>query len=171
MKPFVYIITGPAGAGKTTVANELAKLIDKSARVDVDYLRHSIKEGYVKPYPTTVESKKQIELSIKNACQISKNFVDKGFNVFIDDIVINNFKLYKKYLKEINLFVFLLLPNKNTVAKRDTGRKKEQVMGERALQLHDKFSKIESDKWHIIDSSTHTVKQTVDEIFEVIKTL
>jgi adenylate kinase family enzyme len=170
MKPFICIITGPAGAGKTTVSDRLAKLFDKSARINVDEMRSMIKSGYVRPYPHTSEAKKQIKLANKATCQLAKNFVSNGFNVFIDDVVLaNSLKAYCKSFEAYSVHMFLLLPKKEVVIKRDTGRRKDQIIGERAIELHDKFSKIKSN-WHIIDSSTHTVKQTVTEIFEVIKT-
>lgn len=168
----IVLITGPAGSGKTTVANELVKLFEKSARVEVDYIRKMIINGYVKPYPHTEEAENQIRISVKNACAIARNLVKVSFDVFIDDVVVSKDLLdfYYSQLKGYDFRVFLLLPSRDKVKERDTGRDKTAILGERALQLHDKFSlRKEEKRWILIDTTTHTVEQSVMEIAQLLK--
>ena len=43
-------------------------------------------------------------------------------------------------------------------------------MGERALELHDIFTKrIPEERWHVLDTSSHSVEQTKKKIIDIIK--
>lgn len=168
MRKIACLITGPCGAGKSTVADELCKRFDKTASINVDYVREMIKNGYTRPFPKTKEADRQISLATENACILANNFLKSGFNVFIDDVVISKEHLDEYYHKIDNLLVFILLPNKNVLEKRDKTRGKE-ALNERALELHDKFNEIVNNrKWNIIDSSEHNIGQTVKEIMKII---
>ena len=171
-KPIICILTGPCGAGKTTISKGLSQHIDRTAYLEVDTLRHMLGKNEVDYSTYTKEVKKQINLSMDNAISIGKNFIKNGFNVIIDDVLedTNQIEYYNKGLKGYKLFIFLLLPNKKVIEKRDKERK-ENAMNERALQLHDIFSKISNhDGWYVIDSSKHKVEDTIKEILKIIKT-
>jgi len=84
---FICLITGPAGAGKSSVTKALAKKFTRSAVINVDQIRGMIVGGYKKPWPYDDEAELQLSLSAKNACEIANNFLEKGFKVFIDDLV------------------------------------------------------------------------------------
>ena len=43
----LYIITGPAGVGKTTISKGLAKRCKKSALIEGDDIYHQVISGYV----------------------------------------------------------------------------------------------------------------------------
>jgi len=174
MAPIICLVTGPAGSGKSTIAEQLARSFPKSARIDVDYIRHTIRSGKVRPFPYTKEAKSQVKLAIQNTCDLAKNFTKAGFSVFIDDVVVlkENLDLYFKNLHKHNFFAIVLLPNKTILEQRDIQRGKQLAMGTRALQLHDEFSKqlAKEKRWHIIDTSKHTVEQTTKEILKLLKT-
>ena len=46
----LYIITGPAGVGKSTISRKLAELKDKSALIEGDEIYHQVVGGYVSPW-------------------------------------------------------------------------------------------------------------------------
>jgi guanylate kinase len=172
-KPIVCIITGPCGAGKSTISKSLAKQIKKSAYIDVDILRdRMVRNGGVSPFFYKGESKKQIDLAIKNTSDLTNNFLKAGFNVFIDDVLERKqqVKNYLKNIKSPRVYVFLLLPNRDVLKKRDSKRKKEDIMGQRALDLHDIFTKrIPEENWHVLDTSNHITKETETEILKILK--
>ncbi len=170
MKTFTCLITGPAGAGKTTVTNLLAKELGRSVVIEVDVLKKMVKSGYVKEWPYNNEVALQTALGVKNACDMAKNFMNEGFNVFIDDVVgITDLNGYYKHLDELPFKTFLLLPNKEVNKERDANRE-DKTIGDRVLELNDAFAK-KADKgnWHIIDSSNQTAEQTKDEIFSLLE--
>ncbi len=171
-QPAIYLITGPAGVGKSTITKALAKKFANSARIEVDYVRRMVVDGYVAPFQDNKKTGSQILLSQKNACSLAKNFIEHGFRVFIDDVVRKKSSLdhYLKNLSGYKVLVFLLFCDKDVLRKRDVARPKEQVMGERALRMHDLFSKrLNEKRWFLIDTSKETIAKTVEKITGIIE--
>lgn len=167
MKPFICLITGPAGVGKTTVANALAKEFPKTARINVDELRHCIIRGKVHPFPSTEEAEHQLRLAIKNAASLAKNYNDAGFHVFIDDVVADSEKLtmYLELTVGYQLRIFLLICDQRCLIARDSGRKEEEQMGARSLELSTQFlERDEEHRWLKIDTSKHSIQETLEAI-------
>ena len=171
MKPHVILITGPAGAGKTTITKKLAEKIPQTAVLEVDMLRRSIKNGYVHPFPYTEEAGKQILLGARNAVSLTKNFLTEDFNVLIDDVASGTIlEFYWDQLKDEKFSVFLLLPDKKTLEKRDKGRGEDFRMGGRALELHDKFTERAKteERWHVLDTTFQKEGETVHSILGIL---
>ena len=165
---FICLITGPAGAGKTSVTKALAKKFPRSVAINVDQLRGMIIGGYKKPWPYDNEAELQLSLSAKNACDIANNFLESGFSVFIDDLV--GRKLlgqYSEYFKNDNFKTFLLLPSLESLLKRFDERGENEELRKRTHDLHKSFSE-KKDKLNckVIDSSNLTLEETVEEIYK-----
>jgi deoxyadenosine/deoxycytidine kinase len=115
----ICLITGPAGAGKSSVTKALAQKFDRSAVIEVDKLRSFIVGGFVKPWPYNEEVELQLSLHTKNACDIANNFLEKGFKVFIDEpIGKKRFDQYSESFKDKKFKVFLLLPSVESLLAR-----------------------------------------------------
>lgn len=169
-KKFICLITGPAGAGKSSVAKALAEKFSRSVVINVDKLRGMVIGGYVRPWPHNDEVELQLFLSVKNACYIANNFLEKGFTVFIDDVVGRKFlEQYSTYFKEKNFKTFLLLPSLETLLSRFDERGCDEELRKRTHDLHKSFSE-KKDKlnWKIINSSNQTLEETVEQIYKEI---
>lgn len=170
--PILCLITGPAGAGKSSTTKALALKFDRSAVIEVDKLRRTVVKGYVRPWPKNAEVELQLSLGAKNASDIANNFLEKGFNVFIDDAVGRKiFQQYSECFKGKNFKVFLLLPSIESLLQRFDNRGKDDELRKRTIDLHDKFLK-EKDEfdWVVIDSSNQTPEETTNQIFkELVK--
>jgi len=170
MKTFSCLVTGPAGAGKSTVVNLLAKELERSVVVEADTLKRMIKGGYARPWPHDDEVNLQTALAAKGACDLTKNFLDKNFSVFIADVVgLTDLNGYYKQMENLPFKVFLLLPSKEVNVQRDADRK-DKTLGDRVLELNDAFLETAGKgNWHVIDSSNQTAEQTRDEILALLE--
>lgn len=172
-KPFICLITGPAGSGKSSVSKTLAKKFERSAVIEVDKIREIVVGGYVRPWPHTEEVDLQLSLAAQNACDMAVNFIDKGFNVFIDDVVGRKLlNQYSEYFKNKNFKVFLLMPSIESLLKRFDERGNNEELRQRTIELHKSFSE-KQDKlnWQVINSSDQKLEETVDEIYKSIISL
>ena len=168
----IILISGPAGAGKSTVSRLLSKTFGKCALIEVDLIRQMIKQGNISPFAENGVGDGQLRLGVMNACSLAKNFAQAGFHVIVDDVVseTKRLDLYFEQLSGLDLRVFLLLPNEETMRKRDLQRAEGSQMKESATVLHKRFQKLlDSEKrWTVIDSSDHTAEETVQAISDLL---
>lgn len=169
-KNLIILILGPSGAGKSTVCKELVKKFNRSAYIEIDQVRCMVKMGHLKPWVRG--GQKELLLSTHNSVALAKNFIQNKYNVVIEDVAVEKkqLDLYLKLLKEYAVKIFLLLPDKKVLAHRDGLRPKECQLKQRALDLHDKFSKrIKGEKrWTVLDTSNETGAETMERIYKLI---
>lgn len=135
----LFIITGPAGVGKSAVSKELAKKLSKSAILEGDEIYHQVVGGE-KPWLKG----NHLDLMWKNIFDLAQNYLDANIDVIINYIVykdrlndiINRFGNY-----EIN-FV-LLWVDKEIVEYRDNNRGLEYRVGR--VEVH--FAKFLDQKY------------------------
>jgi len=167
---FVCLITGPAGSGKSSVSNALAKRFQRSAVIQVDTLRGMIKGGFVRPYPHNDEVDLQLSLCAKNACDMANNFLEKDFCVFIDGVVGKKLLAqYSNFFNDRNFKAFLLLPSLEALLVRFDSRGNNEELRERTTELHKRFSeKRDQLNWQVINSSDQSLEETVEQIYKEV---
>jgi chloramphenicol 3-O-phosphotransferase len=124
----VLILSGPPGAGKTTVALALAERYDRVAHIPVDILRHFVTPtGYVPPSRGGPAWERQNRLAVRNASAIARNFLAESYGVIVDDIVAARLHLdwYVEDLKASGVAVHFvrLMPTLAECERRDRERK------------------------------------------------
>ncbi|SFL98535.1 AAA domain-containing protein [Gracilibacillus orientalis] len=163
----VYIISGPAGVGKSTTSKELVKQLKQSAYVSGDDISHMHINGRLKPW----ESKEELALIWNNILSLTKNFISFGIDIVIDYVT---FPEEAKWLSEnlVNLDVevkyIVLWTDNKTLINRDNMRQPEYRMGDRCLMLVDEFMESNLDKKHLFDTSNNIceISLVIDEIKE-----
>ena len=114
----ILLLTGPPASGKNTIAELLAKRLERCAAIDVDQIRQMI----VQPNSAPWESKEQLlqeQLAVTNACSLARNFTDAGFDVVISDVVTDvSLDEYGATLRETTLKTILLLPTEDEIMGR-----------------------------------------------------
>lgn len=161
----VIIISGTPAAGKSSVSKKLATKFERSAYISVDLLRHMVVKGLVLPWEENAHT--QIELGEKNVMSITQNFLDAGFVVIIDDVMID--QRVKKFIDTFkDTKAYLLLPSLGKLKERDLKRPKDEQLGKRIDDLYPKFANAENKYMNVIDSTDQTLDETVDQIYSLI---
>jgi chloramphenicol 3-O-phosphotransferase len=163
----ILILTGPPGAGKSSVAEALADRYDRVAHVNVDILRHFITPtGYRAPGKEGFE--RQHALAVRNACDLARNYMAERFAVIIDDVVPTraDLDLYLEALKDVDAAVHFvrLLPGRAVCHERNHGRRGDRVPSARLDMVYDEFEAGGETRGSVIDSSTMTVETTADRL-------
>ena len=133
----VIIVSGPAGAGKTAVAEALCERYDRMIHVEVDVLRHWVRAGYRHPWAGDQQSEEQLLLAVRNAAAIARESTALRYAVVIDDVVLpRQAQWYREALAGVGVPVHLvtLLPDLETTLARDATR--GGSVPERARALH-----------------------------------
>lgn len=162
----VYIISGPAGVGKSTIAKALVKSLPNSSYISGDYISHMHVNGRKKPW----ESQEESSLIWENILSLTKNFLKYGNNVVIDYVAFpKEAKWLKDNIKQLNieLHYVVLWTDSETLISRDTMRIPEHRMGKRCLVLLDEFSQSGLDeKYRLATNETTAITYLVNEIMK-----
>ena len=164
---FILAITGPTGAGKSTVSDKLAKLIRQCVNIDADHVKHFIVNGFA--YDKTPEGTKQWELLGENAGLLARNFLEAEYNVIINGYI--NEPAWNRIQKHVTLtHKIVLLPRVATVIKRDSSRNEELKMGNAAVSEHHTYFSSSSfyNDFERIDSTNLTVEETVNKLLAIL---
>lgn len=84
--PPVLILTGPPGAGKSTVAAILAARSDSAVHLEADLFFSFIRSGYVEPWRP--ESHEQNGLVMRIVSEAAASYAAAGYFTIVDGIVI-----------------------------------------------------------------------------------
>jgi tRNA uridine 5-carbamoylmethylation protein Kti12 len=82
----VLILTGPSGAGKTTIARVVADRRPRSVHVESDHFFHFVRSGYVLPWKP--ESHEQNAVIMDIAGMAAARYAGAGYFTIVDGIVI-----------------------------------------------------------------------------------
>lgn len=170
----VIIVTGPPGAGKSTVAGKLCERLERAAHVDVDTLRHMVVAGHASPVTPEdpVELARQLGLAVRNAADLARNFVREGFHVVIDDVVFEQrLQEYADALAEVpaDLYFVLLQPPLEELRRRDQGRPEERRLGPRAEELWRAFQEASALPGLRLDTAGQTPAETADAVMSRLR--
>jgi adenylate kinase family enzyme len=87
----VLILTGPPGAGKTTVARALAERRERAVHVESDHFFRFIISGFVEPWLPA--SQEQNEIVMRAVARTASAYADAGYFTIVDGIVLPRFFL------------------------------------------------------------------------------
>jgi len=159
----IIVITGPTGAGKSTVAKLLCKKFPKCVRLDIDRVKHFVESGFI--YDESEQGVAQWDLCANNVAMLTKNFFNEGYNVVVEgvidgwEIIFDAVNVEKK---------FLLFPDKEVAKKRDKMRDEFFQQGDNDVERHfrELFNKDIFDGFIKIDSTDQTAEETAEKIFQ-----
>lgn len=157
----LFIITGPAGVGKSTISYEIGKRLEKSVVIEGDTIYNFFVGGRIRPwYPDA-----PLELFWKNSIMLIKSYLESGYDVVFNYIIKNKeLDRLKDEFKNYDMNFTCLLVDEETIIKRDMLRPEDCRMNERSLILLKEFIDCNYDKDYIIDSSNLSIEETVNKI-------
>lgn len=127
------LLTGGPAVGKTVTARALADAVARTAHLDVDDLRHFVRNGHAAPWDGD-EGARQHLLGIRNATGLARSFLAASFHVVITDVATAaTLHLYRKLLPDM-VVVHLVTPL--TEARRRASTRPVYLTDEEFEALH-----------------------------------
>ena len=157
----LYIITGPAGAGKSTISRKIAESKSKSVLIEGDDIYHQVVGGYVQAW----KQGNHLDIFWKICIDMIDIYLSNGYTVVFNYIVNpENIKALQDKFKEYKIKFIILITDEETLLSRDNERPKDCQMGERCLTLLNDFKNKNYNKNNFLDTSNLSVNETLEEI-------
>ncbi len=157
----LYIITGPAGVGKSTISKKIAESKKKSVLIEGDDIYHHVIGGYVQAW----KEGNHLDVFWKVCINTIRTYLEDGYDVIFNYIVTPTpLRQMKEEFKDYTIkFVVLLVDEKNLLL-RDKERPEDCQIKERCITLLNNFKNNNYNKQNILDTSNCTIYETVDII-------
>lgn len=163
----VVILSGPPGAGKTTVGGLLAaESAGASVHLATDFFYRSIRSGCVAPF--LPESQRQNEVVIEAIAASATAFARSGYRVVVDGIVGPWFLDPFREAAErdgLPLSYVVLRPPLEMALHRVRERGEEELTDVEAISgLHSAFASLDALEAHVLDSGDRTPQETAHDL-------
>ncbi|MEV0351791.1 AAA family ATPase [Nonomuraea sp. NPDC050680] len=162
----VFLITGISAAGKSTVAQELAERLPRSAHVRGDLFRRMVVSGGVGMTPDLdEEARRQLRLRYRLAAAATDIYFQEGFTPVVQDVVLGaDLELFAGLIRSRPLHVVVLAPDAAVVERREAERAKTGYGVWTVAQLDEALRRDTPRLGLWLDTSSQTPAETVDEI-------
>ena len=158
----MVIVTGPPGAGKSTVARRLAVRSDLGVHMHTDDFYAWIVSGYVTPWMAGAQE--QNTTAIEAMSLAAARFERSGYDVFIDGIV-GPWFLEPWLNLGVAVDYCILRPSADTARLRAAARVDHPLEDLSAVAvMHEAFSDLGPYEAHVIDTTDLDLGQTVSEV-------
>ena len=166
--PAMVLVTGIPAAGKSTVADRLARRFRRGVHVNGDIFRRMVVAGrHEMTSAPSEEAGRQLRLRYRLAAQTADTYYQAGFSVVVQDVVIGPLlTTYVDAIRSRPLVLVVLAPRPEVVASREAARSKMAYSDEAAtITALDAVLRQETPRIGLwIDTSGQSPDDTVDEI-------
>jgi chloramphenicol 3-O-phosphotransferase len=176
----VLILSGPAGSGKSSIAQQFCEILPRSVHIKVEPLRDKAysllvaqplsHEGQETGAKAEVFSGKTEEAR-QQAADLACAYIHTGHRVIIDDVIesATDLKVYQDGLTDVLVRTVSLMPSLDEMERRDKMRPVDQQAGSRIKEHHVNMVRQLSAHSSVLDISQETVQETVQRILILLQ--
>lgn len=157
----LYIITGPAGVGKSTISQKIAESKKKSALIEGDDIYHQVVGGYVQAW----KEGNHLDTFWKICLSSIETYLEDGYDVIFNYIVNpENVELIKNKFKNYTIKFIVLVVDEKKLLLRDKERPEDCQMKDRCIVLLNNFKNKNYNLNNILETSNLSVNETFNII-------
>lgn len=165
------MLSGPPGAGKSTVSRLLADVLSPSVHLHSDDFWRYIRQGWLAPYRP--EAHRQNEVVVDVVVQAAFGYASGGYQVVCDGVIgpwfLDPFRAAAARTG-LELHYVVLRPDESTTVARATARSAEALTApEPVLALHRQFADLGPLEHHALDSGGQEPAETVSAVRHAVE--
>jgi len=166
----LIVLTGPPGAGKTTIAAMLAQRYTPSVHLHADDFWHFIRSGAIPPY--LPHAHQQNRVVITALARVAATYTAGGYHVIVDGIIgpwfIEPFCAAADLAPE-QIHYLVLRPDEATTLHRAIHRGSDALTATEPVQgMYAQFVDLGPYERHVIDSTTLDPAATAERIQQAL---
>ena len=157
----LYLITGPAGVGKSTISKEIANISNKSVLLEGDDFYHQV----ISSYKPAWKEGNHLDVFWKVIESTIKIYLDNGYDVIFNYIIgEEDYLRLKEVFKDYDIKFVILLVDEKTILERDSLRPVDCQMKDRCIVLLNSFLNKNYPDNNKLYTQDLTIEETVKEI-------
>lgn len=166
----IVIISGPPGAGKSTVAEALCERYDRTVHLETDDVYAWIRMGFVSPWKSGALG--QNLMVSRAAARAASAFVQKQFGVFIDGVIgRSHLAVYLEELRScrVPIHFAVLRPDMHEAMRRSHNREKHVPEAEDAEMFRRVYTVFDDEAalpGVTIDTTQLSALETADRVMD-----
>lgn len=172
----VLLLTGPAGAGKTALADLYARTRqDRAVHLSLDDVRDRVKAGYANPEDGWNDfTQQQYDLARRNCALSARLYTADGYTCVIDDAVFPDWpqvslQRWLDDLGDLKVGLVLVTARPQFLARRNAARSGHRQLDPATVQLiHDRMTGWRDHGIPTIDTSELTLDEAVDALDQLV---
>jgi chloramphenicol 3-O-phosphotransferase len=168
--PFIALVSGPPGAGKSTIARLVADEAEPSVHMEADEFWHFIRRGFAEPW--LPESRWQNQVVVQAVARAAESFAAGGFAVVVDWVLGPwHLEQFLSCLTTPGLGVayVVLRPRLDVALQRATGRPDRPLREHPVRKMHSEFADLGAYEAHALDTSELGIEDTARLVLERLR--
>ncbi|WP_308128743.1 AAA family ATPase [Bacillus sp. sid0103] len=155
----IYIISGPCGVGKSTLAKELTRTVKKSALIKGDDFLSMFEEGSAPPW------EENLVIMWKNILSVTQTLIQHDYNVIIDIVVEDELEWFCNHFAYLNLKMkyIVLRADENKLIER-LNKRGDQFLIDRSLFLLNQLENSPANTKHLYDTTHKNPAEVLKDI-------
>jgi len=164
----ILVVTGPPGAGKTTVSRLVAGSYERGVHLEADAFWSFIASGYIVPWQPAAHEQNTVVADATHAAVVQ--FALGGYTVVLDGVVFPwslERLVDRAWHEDVDVDYVILRPDRDACLRRGTTRIGHGLVDPEPIgQLYDQFTNIGWYEHHVLDTTADTPEETARRIVE-----
>lgn len=160
----ILIVTGPPGAGKSTMARALVERLDLAVLLQGDSFFDSVVSGWIAPW--TLESQHQNTVVTRAMAAAAAQYAVGGYAVVLEGIVGPWFlDTFVPAVGDVAVHYVVIRPSEAVAMERAVAREAPALVDPDPItKMYKAFEALGPHEAHVVDTSGHDVADTVAEV-------